>query len=213
MGQLLDLDDWPRRSIYTFFLGFEDPWFSLTTEVEVGPTQAWCRAHGAPFSLAVWFAVLKAANAVAPFRMRLRPEGVWVHDQIRVGATVLKPDQAFTYVYFPYAEDFSDFVRCAQEETARRLRSDVLEPTDLDDLLHCTMVPWVRFTGIKHARPGTPGDSVPKIAVGRATQTTEGVRMPVAVDGHHALLDGVHVGAFLERLEHLLATPADTLAG
>ena len=86
--------------------------------------------------------------------------------------------------------------RCAQEETARRLRSDVLEPTDLDDLLHCTMVPWVRFTGIKHARPGTPGDSVPKIAVGRATQTAEGVRMPMAVDGHHALMDGVHVGAF-----------------
>lgn len=197
----LDLDTWPRRAIYDFFLGFEDPWFNLCGEVDVGPTWHACRASGVPFSLAAWYAVLRAANAVPAFRMRLRPEGVWEHERVRVGATALRPDQTFTYVYYPFADDFPTFRALAEAELRERLAAPGLEPdTGDDDLLHGTVVPWLRFTGIKHARAGKRGDSVPKIALGRATPVGEAVMLPVSVEGHHSLIDGVHVGAFFEGL-------------
>ena len=136
----------------------------------MGPTRAWCRDQGASFSLACWFAVLRAANAVPAFRMRLRDGRVYLHDRVRVGATALKPDQSFTYVYFPDAPDFEAFSIRAKAELAERLQAEGLEPdSGDDDLLHCTVVPWVRFTGIKHARFGNPADSIPKIALGKAT--------------------------------------------
>lgn len=211
MGRFIDLETWPRRAIHDFFLGFEDPWFNLTTEIEVGRTKAWCKEQGASFSLACWFAVLRAANEVEAFRMRLRDGQVWVHDRVRVGATALKPDDCFTYVYFPDGEDFASFVVTAEAELAERLQAEGLEPdSGDDDLLHCTVVPWVRFTGIKHARFGNPKDSIPKIALGRATPTAEGVRMPVSIEGHHALIDGIHAGAFFDALERAFAEPEQT---
>lgn len=213
MGRFVDLETWPRRATHDFFLGFEDPWFNLTAEIEVGPTRDWCRAHDAPFSLACWFAVLRATDEVEAFRMRLRPGGVWVHDALRVGATALKPDQSFTYVYFPHADDFPRFVQRAQAELADRLAAEALEPdSGDDDLLHGTVVPWVRFTGIKHARAGGSPNSVPKIALGKATDVGDAVRMPVSVEGHHSLIDGVHAGAFLTALESALAQPDTTFA-
>jgi chloramphenicol O-acetyltransferase type A len=214
MGHFIDLETWPRRAIHDFFLGFEDPWFNLTAEVEVGPTWSWCKDTGASFSLACWYAVLHAANEVPALRMRLRPEGVWVHERVRVGATVLKPDNCFTYVYFPHGGSFAAFAAGAEAAMATRLQEDGLEPASgEDDLLYGTVLPWVRFTGMKHARAGGVDESVPKIALGKATAVGEGRRMPVNVEGHHALLDGIHVGAFFAALEAALCDPDGTLGG
>ena len=211
MGHLIDLDDWPRRATWEFFLGFEDPWFNLTAEIDVSATREWCRDSGASFSLACWFAVAQACMEVPSLRQRLRQGGVWQHDELRVGATVLKDDESFVYVYFPSADDFATFEAEAGDEMDRRLTARALEPhSDDDDLLYCTTIPWVRFTGIKHARQGGGLDSVPRIAVGRATDTPEGCMMPISVEAHHALVDGLHIGQFLEELEALLASPEDT---
>lgn len=213
IGHFIDLDSWPRKAIYDFFLAFEDPWFNLVAEVEVGPTKTWCKANGASFSLACWYAVLHAANEVEAFRMRLRDDKVWVHERVRVGATALKPDQCFTYVYFPDAPSFAEFVVLARAEMKERFAQEGLEPdSGDDDLLHCTVVPWVRFTGIKHARFGGTGDSVPKIALGKATAVGQDVKMPVSIEGHHALIDGIHSGAFFAALEAAFADPESLLA-
>jgi chloramphenicol O-acetyltransferase type A len=33
--------------------------------------------------------------------------------------------------------------------------------------------------------------------------------LPISVEVHHALMDGLHVGRFLTRLEEMLAKPGD----
>lgn len=209
----IDLETWPRRAIHDFFLDFDDPWFNLTAEVEAGHTWVWCKDEGVSFSLASWWAVLRATDAVPAFRMRLRDDGVWLHERLRMGVTALKPDQAFTYAYFDDAPDFPRFVKGAEAELKVRLASTGLQAeAGNDDLLHGTVVPWVRFTGLKHARKARNDGSVPKIALGRATSEGEGRRLPVSVEGHHSLIDGVHVGAFLAELEALLKVPRRTFA-
>ena len=84
-------------------------------------------------------------------------------------------------------------------------------PIQHNNLLNGTTVPWIRFTGIKHARKG-PGGSVPKIALGKLTEVDGGVRLPVSVEAHHALVDGVHAGAFFAALEARLTLPDATFA-
>lgn len=210
----LDVDTWPRKAIFDFFRAFDDPWFNLTAEVDVTATRAWCSEHGASFSTACWYTILHATQQIDAFRQRMRPNGrVWQHDTIRIGATALRPDQTFTYVYYEGARDFPTFAQQAKQELARRLAMDGLEPEQGDDdLLHCTVVPWVRFTGIKHAQPGGDAGSVPKIALGRATDVGDSVWMPVSVEGHHALIDGVHVGRFFQLIEGYFAAPQELLA-
>jgi chloramphenicol O-acetyltransferase type A len=199
----IDLQDWPRKATHDFFLTFEDPWFNITAEVDV--TRAWkgAKDSGTPFSLACWYAVLHAINDVENLRLRLRPEGVWLHDRIRVGGTAMKPDGAFTYVYYPDVKPLGKFVEAAKAEQQRRFAQEDLEPSTKgeDDLIHATVVPWIRFTAIKHARLDSAGTGIPKVALGKATETPHGRKLPVSLSAHHALVDGVHAGAFFSQLQ------------
>lgn len=205
----LDLDTWPRRAVYDLYRTFEDPWFSLTAEVDAGPTMAWCEAHGRRFSLACWWAVLCAAHAGEALRLRLRPDGtVWCHDRVRMGVTAARPDGAFVFAWLPDAEGFAAFHEGAEAEIAARVAAGTLDGSDGgDDVIYGTVVPWLRFTAIKHARQGGPDSGIPKIALGRASPESGRLMMPVSVEAHHALVDGSHVGAFFEVLQGVLGRP------
>lgn len=212
-GHLLDTDGWVRESIHAFFLGFDDPIFELTTELDAAPTRAWCRAHDAPLHWALWWAVLRAASGVEALRMRRRPGGaVWVHDALRLGTTALRSSGDFAYVYTDDAPTFGDYLAGAQARWAEVEASTGLHLDEADDLIHGTVIPWVRFTSIKHARARVDRvDSIPKVALGRATPDGARLALPVSLQADHALVDGVHAGAFFEALQAHLADPEGTL--
>ncbi len=214
---MIDLDTWPRRATCALYRGYQQPWFSLTTEIEVGRARTWCRTHEASFCLAVWFAVLRAANEVEALRLRLRPGGVWRHECVRMGATALRPDQSLAFVYYPSAASFVDFEVAARAEVARRLADDALTSDGVgDDLLYGTVIPWHRFTSITHAHPGdieSGPESIPRIAVGRASPSGGGVRLPIAAEVHHALVDGLHLATFFGAVERHLSDPDALLGG
>jgi chloramphenicol O-acetyltransferase type A len=198
---------WPRQQAFAFFSGFDDPWFNLTVEVDIAPFKVWCRANDVRLSLGLWFVVAQAANAVPNFRYRMRDDRVWVHDSVRVGATALRDDGSFLYVYYPHADDVFTFQTQAQNELKTRLEVGLLLPEQGDDdLLHCTSIPWLRFTSLKHASPGPNSGSVPKIALGKATPDGDACWMPVNIEAHHGLVDGLHVGQFIDALTTAMQT-------
>ena len=61
------------------------------------------------------------------------------------------------------------------------------------------MIPWISFTSFTHARKPAKEDSVPKIVFGKYTKKNDSVKMPVSVEVHHSLMDGIHVGKFFEQ--------------
>jgi chloramphenicol O-acetyltransferase type A len=88
-----------------------------------------------------------------------------------------------------------------------RNSSDPLRPTMRDDVIYHTTLPWISFTSFAHARTPGRGDSVPRFVFGKFTKENERVIMPFSVEVHHALMDGLHVGRYLTRLEEALADP------
>ncbi|MFO7176895.1 CatA-like O-acetyltransferase, partial [Enterococcus faecium] len=67
-----------------------------------------------------------------------------------------------------------------------------------DDLLYITSVPWVTFSSIMHPTHQQQHDSVPRIAWGKFEHQGERLVMPLSVQAHHALVDGVHIGKYYE---------------
>lgn len=215
-GRFLDLEAWPRAATFRFFRGHEQPFFNVCAPVDVGRTLALCRASGRSFSLAAWFLCLRAADAVEPLRYRLRGERVWVHDALDVGVTVLRDDETFRFCYLRRADTFDAFAAGA----ARAIAAVRAAPADApqgeegrDDVLHGTVLPWLAFTSISHARRVPAADSVPKVAFGKYERRGERVDLPVSIEVHHALVDGLHVGRFHERLAALHAAPEAALSG
>ena len=214
MSGYLDVEAWSRRQQFEFFKNFDNPYFNICANVDVTPLLALSRATpDVSFFISYHFLSMKAANEVEPFRYRLRGGRVLVHDRIHAGTTLLLADESFTFVYFDFDHDFGAFHTraTAAVEKARAGASRLDEREGRDDLIHHSVVPWVTFTSISHARNWGREDSVPKIAFGRYRADGERIRMPISVEAHHALMDGLHVGRYFEKLEGYFSDPRPAL--
>ena len=211
-GHYLDIETWKRRAQFNFFSRFDQPFFNLCVEVPVGATQSYCKQESISYFLASWYLCLRALNATEAFRYRLRGERVWVHERIHVGSTVLGDDDTFSFAYIHYDDSFSAFAAKGRAAVDAAKQQGGLNPLDeRDDLVHGSVIPWLSFTSVAHARHSDPSDSVPKITFGRYHKVGDSLMMPLSVEAHHALLDGLDVARFVERFEALLAEPGKHL--
>ena len=209
MDEYLDLTNWARRDLFEFFIGYTNPYFNVCTRVEV--TKLVALVHDRPgvrISLALHYFALRVANEIEPFRYRLKDEKVFVYDVVNGGTTVLLPNESFAYAYFNYQRDFEKFLSdMGKAVDDVRTGSGPLKPTMRDDVIYHTTLPWISFTSFAHARTKGRGDSIPRIVFGKFTKENERIMLPISVEVHHALMDGLHVGRYLSRLEDALAEP------
>ena len=201
MGGPIDMRTWKRRDHYLWFRKYEQPFFSVTVDVDV--TAAWnaSRRRAAPsFFLTSLFLMLNAANAVEAFRLRLRPRGVWRHDRVAVGPTIMRPDETFGFVRLEPAPTLRQFASRGRAVIAAAEGQSGLVSNRLagDDIVFHSVLPWLRFTSSTNALPGK-GDSIPRIVFGRCVREGKCMKMPVSVEVHHALVDGLDVARFYER--------------
>lgn len=210
MSEYLDIETWNRRQHFEFFKNYHNPFFNICTNVDVTPLLALTRSmENISFFIAYHFFSIKAANEVEPFRYRLRGERVLVHDRVHAGTTLLLAEENFTFAYFDYTEDFEVFHTKAKAaiENAKAGGVQLYQRAEEDNLIYHSVIPWATFTSISHARKGGQQDSVPKIAFGKHREDGGRIMMPVSVEVHHALMDGLHVGRYFERLESYFSNP------
>jgi chloramphenicol O-acetyltransferase type A len=209
-GAYLNLADWKRRGQYEFYRHYELPFFSVCRNVRVSGLHRAAREPGGPsFFLGSLYLSLCAANRQEEFRLRIRPEGVWRHDRIHGGSAVLRSNETFGFAYFEFLDDYKDFQTRGRAAIDRvEQNPDLLEPHDQNDaIIHYSVLPWIQFTAFTNARRLGTLDSVPKIVFGRYFESAGEIYMPVSVEVHHALVDGLHVARFFDDFEAELNHP------
>jgi chloramphenicol O-acetyltransferase type A len=212
MPYYLDLETWPRRDVFEFFRHFDKPYFNVCLRLDITNLlgELTRRTEKPSVSLTYHYLALKAANEIEPFRYRLREGKVLVHEIINGGTTVMLPNETFTLVYFDHADSYRKFMDGATKAVnAIKTGDGAFRPKHEDDArIHCTTLPWIAFTSFSHARRWWhKEDSVPKISFGKFVQENGRTLMPFSVEVHHALMDGLHVGRYIERIEEMLAKP------
>lgn len=209
MAKYLDIAGWARRDLFEFFRTYENPYFNICAQLEITKLVEALKAQPeVSVALSYHYLALRIANEIEPFRYRLRDDQVLVHDVIHGGTTVLLPNESFTFAYFDYQPDFARFMRDAQASVEQvRTAAGPFAPIGSDDRIHFTVLPWVSFTSFAHARNKSRAVSVPKIAFGKFVRDHERTLIPISVEVHHALMDGLHVGRFFSRMEQMLAEP------
>ncbi|HET6975318.1 MAG TPA: chloramphenicol acetyltransferase [Pyrinomonadaceae bacterium] len=214
MTRYLDIETWHRRETFEFFIGYTNPYFNICTRLDVTALLAFVRNRpGVKVSAAIHYFGLRVANEIEPFRYRLKDGNVIVYDVINGGTTVLRPNESFAYAYFSYHQNFDEFV-AEMSKAVDDVRNDTgpLKPTMRDDVIYHTTLPWISFTSFSHARTPGRGDSVPRFVFGKFTEENGRTMMPFSVEVHHALVDGLHVGQYLELFQEMLTNPEKFLS-
>ncbi len=206
--KIIDPRTWDRREAFELFRGFGFPYLSVTAEIDVTTLRRSRRRLGASFTVGLVYALARSANEIPAFRQRLRGAGAVEHAVVHPSITVLADGDLFRFATLRYDPGFKRFAGDATERIERARRAETLwsEP-DRDDLLYMTALPWISFTALVHPVPLDPPCSVPRIAWGRFRVDRRRTLLPLNVQAHHALVDGIDVGRFYARAEEIAARP------
>jgi chloramphenicol O-acetyltransferase type A len=156
---------------------------------------------------------LKAANEQG-ISYRIIDEKVICFDSVGAGTTIFREDETYGCGYFPYNEDIEQFMQQAKTETERvKAEFGLKFPDPGPEVIHYSTVPWVDFYAVNHARKFSASRSIPKITFGKITREGDKMWLPVDIHVNHALMDGFHVGKFVDRFQELLINLPPTPKG
>lgn len=201
MAEFLDLATWKRREHFELFRTTAQPFFSTTVEIDVTAAYQRSRDTGAPsFLVSMLHWTMLAARETPAFCLRIRGDRVWKHDAMRLSTTVMRDDDTFGFAVVDSRPTLAEFARDAAPEIERAKQAGPLTLPTGDDIVYHSTLPWLRFTAFSNAI-NTGVDSIPRIVFGKRVQAGAAWRMPIAVEVHHAVVDGVDVASFLDRLQ------------
>jgi chloramphenicol O-acetyltransferase type A len=189
-----------------FFKQMEEPFFGVTTTIDCTKAFEKAKELGVSFFSYYLHKTLTAVNAVEEFRYRIIGDEVYIFDQINASATVLREDKTFGFSLMEYHEDAILFSEIVKKEISRIQNTKGLFTREEygENLIHFSALPWIKFESFSHARSYTWPDSCPKISFGKMTEVNGKKTMPVSIHVHHGLIDGYHVGQFIECFEKLM---------
>lgn len=205
MKKPLDLNTWPRKDHFHFFRQFEEPFFGVCVNIDCTKAYQTCKENKQSFFLYYLYTSLKAANSIEPFRYRISGDEIIVYDSVNASPTINRPDGTFGFAYMDFKESFNDFIPIAELEIEKVRNSTGLIPAITgENVIHYSSLPWINFTSLSHARSFSFKDSIPKISFGKMTENASVKTMPVSVHVHHGLMDGYHVGQFIDYFQQLM---------
>lgn len=198
---------WEREEHFHFFRQFTQPFFNVSTEIDITALYSHCKRENLSVFLAYLHTTITAARATENFLLRLDGEGIVKYDAVDISSTILKPNNTISFVHLPHHHDLHTFCASATEVIAKAKASPkLLYGYNGPDLLHSTTLPWFKLSSMEHAYTVNPQDSVPKLAFGKIEKYAGKVILPISISLHHALADGYHVHLFLENYKNLMNT-------
>jgi len=207
MKQLLNIENWPRAEHFQFFRKMDEPFFGMTVTINCSRAYEVSKQLQTSFFLYYLHKTLAAVNRIEPMRYRIDDNKIFVYDRIDGSATISRDDGSFGFSLIEFDPDYKVFSENALIETSRVRNTPGLftRAFEQDNLIHFSALPWVNFTSLSHARGFGFADSCPKISFGKMTLTENGMRtMPMSVHVHHGLMDGFHVGLFVDCFQGIM---------
>lgn len=207
MKTLLDLENWNRKEHFKHFSQMEEPIFGVTVEIDCTKAYQTAKSLNTSFFIFYLHKTLEAVNAIENFKYRIDGDQIYIHDRVDVSATIGREDGTFGFSLIEYHPDFQIFERDANTEIERIQNTSGLFTRSFDDdnLIHFSAIPWINFTSLSHARSYSYPDSCPKISFGKMITLENGKKtMAMSVHVHHGLMDGLHVGQFIDLFQELM---------
>ena len=203
--EYIDIENWKRKEHFKFFHRADYAQYNICANIDVTRFLAFVKEKRISFYYAMIHASTFAANEIVNFRYRIREDKVVLHDKLNPSFTDISGnnDELFKLVTVDMKADILEFVNYAKELSQSQKDYFPLEnQVGRDDFVYITCIPWVSFTHMSHTISLNKNDSVPRLSWGKYFNEGERVLLPYSVQVNHALVDGMHVGRYFEKLQN-----------
>lgn len=200
----VDLESWPRKEHFYHYLSQVPCFYSMTVELDVTAL----KNRGERFYPAMIHSLGVIVNRHKEFRMALNEDGVlgW-YDQLSPSYTVFHPEkETFSSLWTEYTEDRAEFIKRYEEDLRDygSLQKFEAKP-NVPPVFNVSAIPWQTFTSFHLELPGSQDYLLPIFTLGRYHEEQGKLKMPLALQVHHAVCDGFHACRFVQELQELIS--------
>ncbi|MCX5592501.1 type A chloramphenicol O-acetyltransferase [Alcaligenes endophyticus] len=204
----VDLSTWGRREHFEAFQTIAKCTFSLTAQLDITTLVKQVKSRGWKFYPTMIHLIAQALNKYPEFRMRMK-EGVLVTwDVIHPSYTIFHEEsETFSSLWCHHKESRDLFFKEYEENMALYGDSLAYSPMQesTENIFYVSANPWVSFTSFEFNLASFENFFAPMLTIGKYYEQGNRILMPLAVQVHHAVCDGFHVGRMINELQELCA--------
>jgi chloramphenicol O-acetyltransferase type A len=206
----IDLENYPRRGLFEAFKNRDIPIFSVTASIDVTSFKTFIDANYYGFFVSFSFLISKAVNLVPELRQRIIDGEVFEFEKVDPGFTVLLADRTFSFCDSRHFEQFDEYRQYATKKINEAREIPDCNTGEKHHMFFISNLPWFSFTSITHPYDKNYG-SIPIVTIGRYLEQNARFVIPIGIQVHHGLVDGIHVGDFYNELSAICQAPAEHL--
>jgi chloramphenicol O-acetyltransferase type A len=206
----INLETYKRRALFEAFKDRDIPFFSTTAQVDITHLKPFVNEHRYGFFVSLSFLISKSVNLVPELRHRIIDGELFEFERVDPGYTVLLDDRTFSFCDSRHFDGFEEYRRHANARITAIRECPDHGTGEKHHMFFITSLPWFSFTSITHPYDKKYG-SIPVIAIGKYLEQNGRLVVPIGIQVHHGLVDGIHVGEFYAHLSDMCRTPAHWL--
>lgn len=199
----IDLETWERREFYLHFINEVRCTYSATVNLDITNLKG-CRLY----PVVIWL-LTQTVNQMPEFRTALTDEGLGIYNQMHPAYTIFnQKSKTFSGIWTEVGSDYSEFLKAYEADVA--MFSSAVEfapkPNRPPNSFDISMVPWFTFTAFDINVFGEGKYLLPIFTMGKFFDISGKRMLPLAIQVHHAVCDGYHVGQFIEMLQDKISS-------
>lgn len=195
---LIDFDKWERREHYLHFINEVRCSYSVCVNLDIS------NLNGQRLYPAMLWLLTRTVNEMPEFRTSFTEDGLGYYSEMHPAYTVFNRDtKTFSGIWTAYQPDYSSFLHGYEEDAGKYSFTTQYEPKPgrPANSFDVSIVPWFSFTAFNLNVFGDGTYLLPIFTMGKTFEENEKTMLPLAIQVHHAVCDGYHVGKFIETLQ------------
>ncbi len=201
----IDINNWARREHYQLFRQMQCS-FSITVDINISNIIQVLVSKDYKLYPTLIYLITKAINQTPAFKMSIKAGELVEWNNVHPSYTIFhKDNQTFSGIWTEYHSDFNQFMKnyvTDQLEYKDNL-SFLSKPDKPENTFDISCLPWVSFTGFTLSFPEIKDYFKPIITIGKYRHEHDQILLPLAIQIHHAVCDGFHIGVFLNQLQQI----------
>lgn len=201
----INFDNWNRKEHYKFFENVDNPQFNICMNLNITNFLKFVKENNLSFYYSMIYASTYVMNQIEDFCYKIRDGKIILHDSLQPSFTDMgAQENLFKIVTLPLSNSIHEFSNSAKEMSKSQNEYFPEVNIDQDKLIYFSCIPWISFTSISNELIMNKEDSIPRISFGKYFTQDNKILLPYSIQVNHMLLDGVHVGKFIEQLQNFI---------
>lgn len=202
----VDISQWHRKEHFEAFQSVAQCTYNQTVQLDITAFLKTVKKNKHKFYPAFIHILARLMNAHPEFRMAMKDGELVIWDSVHPCYTVFhEQTETFSSLWSEYHDDFRQFLHIYSQDVACYGENLAYFPKGfIENMFFVSANPWVSFTSFDLNVANMDNFFAPVFTMGKYYTQGDKVLMPLAIQVHHAVCDGFHVGRMLNELQQFL---------